>query len=40
MNDVARAAIGEYVTRRTRRDEHLRMIVGEDSGLLGRLGTS
>ena len=40
MNDVARAAIREYVTRRTRRDEDLKKIVGEDSGLLGRLETS
>jgi predicted transcriptional regulator len=41
MQEVARAAISEYVTRRAeRRDEHLRTIISEDSGLLRRLGTS
>ena len=40
MNDVARAAIGEYVALRTRRNQHLRSIIREDSALLGRLGTS
>jgi predicted transcriptional regulator len=39
MQDVARAAIGEYVQRRTRRrEEHLAAIVREDAELLGRLG--
>jgi predicted transcriptional regulator len=41
MQDVARAAINEYVTRRTqRRDEHLATILAEDAELLDRLGTS
>ena len=40
MQEVARAAIDEYVTRRARRrDEHLATIVHEDAGLLGRLGS-
>lgn len=39
MQDVARAAIDEYVTRRTRRrDEHLATIAKEDAELLRRLG--
>jgi predicted transcriptional regulator len=39
MQDVARTAIDEYVTRRTRRrDAHLAAIVGEDAELLRRLG--
>jgi predicted transcriptional regulator len=39
MQDVARTAIGEYVTRRARRrDEHLAAIVREDAELLRRLG--
>ncbi len=41
MNDVARAAISEYVTGRTRRrGEHLMAITAEDSGLLNRLKSS
>ena len=40
MQDVARTAIGEYVTRRARRrDEHLAGIVAEDADLLRRLGS-
>jgi hypothetical protein len=40
MNDVARAAISEYVTRRRRRrDEHLASIIAEDAELLSRLGS-
>jgi predicted transcriptional regulator len=40
MQEVARAAIAEYVTRRRRRrDEHLATIVGEDAELLRRLGS-
>jgi predicted transcriptional regulator len=40
MQDVARAAIDEYVTRRARRrDEHLATIVHEDAELLRRLGS-
>ena len=40
MQEVARAAIGEYVSRRTsRRDAHLRAIVAEDAELLRRLGS-
>ncbi len=40
MQDVARAAISEYVTRRRRRrDEHLASIVAEDAELLSRLGS-
>lgn len=39
MQDVARTAIAEYLTRRARRrDEHLAAIVREDAELLGRLG--
>ena len=39
MQEVARTAIDEYVTRRTRRrDEHLAAIVEEDADLLRRLG--
>ena len=39
MQDVARTAIDEYVTRRTRRrDEYLAAIVHEDAELLRRLG--
>lgn len=39
MQDVARAAIDEYVSRRTkRRDAHLAAIVHEDAELLRRLG--
>lgn len=39
MQEVARTAIDEYVTRRTRRrDEHLASIVREDTELLRRLG--
>ena len=38
MQDVARTAIDEYVTRRARRrDEHLATIVAEDGELLRRL---
>lgn len=41
MQEVARIAIDEYVTRRTRRrDEHLEAIVKEDADLLRRLGGS
>jgi hypothetical protein len=40
MQEVARAAIDEYVTRRARRrDEHLATIVHEDAELLRRLGS-
>jgi predicted transcriptional regulator len=40
MQEVARTAIEEYVTRRTRRrDEHLARIVDEDAELLRRLGS-
>jgi predicted transcriptional regulator len=40
MQEVARTAIGEYVTRRIRRrDEHLATIVEEDGELLRRLGS-
>jgi predicted transcriptional regulator len=40
MQEVARAAINEYVTRRTeRRNEHLTTIIAEDAELLRRLGT-
>ncbi len=39
MQDVARTAIDEYVSRRaTRRDAHLAAIVQEDAELLRRLG--
>jgi len=39
MQEVARTAIDEYVTRRTRRrDAHLAAIVREDAELLRRLG--
>ncbi len=39
MQDVARTAITEYVTRRSqRRDSHLAVIVREDAELLRRLG--
>jgi predicted transcriptional regulator len=40
MQEVARSAIHEYLTRRTRRrDEHLATIVREDAELLRRLGS-
>ena len=40
MQEVARIAIDEYVTRRVRRrDEHLAAIVREDAELLRRLGS-
>ncbi len=40
MQDVARAAIADYVSRRTqRREEHLATIIAEDTELLRRLGT-
>ena len=40
MQDVARTAIDEYVTRRARRrNEHLSVIVVEDADLLRRLGS-
>ena len=40
MQEVARTAIGEYVTRRSRRrDEHLATIVRQDAELLRRLGS-
>lgn len=40
MQEVARIAIDEYVTRRVRRrDEHLATIVREDAELLRRLGS-
>jgi len=40
MQEVARTAIDEYVTRRRRRrDEHLATIVHEDAELLRRLGS-
>jgi predicted transcriptional regulator len=40
MQEVARAAIAEYVARRARRrDEHLASIVAEDADLLRRLGS-
>jgi hypothetical protein len=40
MQEVARSAIDEYVTRRPRRrDEHLATIVHEDAELLRRLGS-
>jgi predicted transcriptional regulator len=39
MQEVARTAIDEYVTRRARRrDEHLATIIDEDAELLRRLG--
>ena len=39
MQDVARTAISDYVTRRARRrDAHLAAIVKEDAELLRRLG--
>ena len=39
MQEVARTAIEEYVTRRTaRRDAHLTTIIHEDAELLRRLG--
>ena len=39
MQEVARSAIDEYVTRRVRRrDEYLATIVREDADLLRRLG--
>jgi len=39
MQEVARAAIAEYVARRNAvRDAHLRVIVEEDAELLRRLG--
>ena len=40
MQEVARIAIDEYVTRRVRRrDQHLARIVREDAELLRRLGS-
>jgi len=40
MQEVARIAIDEYVTRRVRRrDAHLATIVDEDAELLRRLGS-
>lgn len=40
MQEVARAAIRDYVSQRTaRRDELLRRIVDEDGALLDRLGS-
>jgi predicted transcriptional regulator len=40
MQDVARSAIAEYVSRRRQlRDEHLATIVAEDAELLRRLGS-
>jgi hypothetical protein len=40
MQEVARTAIAEYVSRRAqRRDEHLAAIIAEDAELLRRLGT-
>lgn len=40
MQEVARTAIDEYVTRRRRhRDEHLATIVQQDDELLRRLGS-
>ena len=40
MQDVARTAIDEYVSRRARRrDAHLADIVSEDAELLRRLGS-
>lgn len=39
MQDVARTAIGDYVSRRNRRrDAHIETIVREDAELLRRLG--
>jgi predicted transcriptional regulator len=39
MQEVARTAIADYVSRRAeRRKEHLTTIVGEDAELLRRLG--
>jgi predicted transcriptional regulator len=40
MQEVARAAINEYVKRRIeRRNEHLTTIIAADAELLRRLGT-
>ena len=40
MQEIARTAIAEYVSRRERRrDEHLAAIVAEDAVLLRRLGS-
>jgi predicted transcriptional regulator len=40
MQEVARVAIAEYVSRRARRrDEHLASIVAQDADLLRRLGS-
>ncbi len=40
MQEVARTAISEYVSRRASlRDEHLAAIVAEDADLLRRLGS-
>ena len=40
MQEVARTAIDEYVTRRVRRrDQHLATIIEEDAELLRRLGS-
>ncbi len=40
MQDVARTAIDEYVTRRVRRrDQHIAAIVKEDADLIRRLGS-
>jgi predicted transcriptional regulator len=41
MQEVARTAIAEYVSRRARlRDEHLATILTEDAELLRRLGNA
>lgn len=41
MQEVARSAINDYVSRRARiRDEAIARIVNEDRELLGRLGRS
>lgn len=40
MQEIARVAIGEYVTRRSRRrDAYIAAIVDEDAELLRRLGS-
>jgi predicted transcriptional regulator len=40
MQEVAKTAISEYVSRRARRrDEHLTAIVAQDTDLLRRLGS-
>ena len=41
MQEIARTAIAEYVSRRERlRDEHITAIVAEDAVLLRRLGSA